>query len=104
MMKKHDYIERCPKCGKYMTWKQIQSHECTTTAIPCFSVKEIPVLYCYETEDENGKVFIAHGLDGTLYRLVKKSLSDDSYHDPSNRRRVNRTKKRILFSTKPSSS
>ena len=79
VMPEHDYIERCPNCGKYMTWEQMQNHNCAIKC-PSFSVKEIPILYCCETQDENGKVFLAHGLDGTMYRLVEKKLADEKKH------------------------
>jgi hypothetical protein len=52
-----------------MTDKQLKKHKCEGSVK--FSVKEIPVFYCYEASDENGKVFIAHGLDGTFYKLVQ---------------------------------
>lgn len=61
-------------------------------------MKEIPVLYCCEISDSSGeKTFIAHGFDGTLYRLVERKNpilqrpSDDGYHEPQNRRKVNKT-------------
>jgi hypothetical protein len=41
---------------------------------------EIPILYCCETQEEGGKVFIAHGLDGTMYRLVEKNPADEKKH------------------------
>ena len=93
MTNKHDYIERCPDCGDYLTWRQKQNHKCIRSL--SFSVKEIPILYCCETQDENGKVFVAHGLDGIMYRLIEKKLSDDSYHEGLNRRRVTRTRNKI---------
>jgi hypothetical protein len=86
----HDFIEKCPSCGKFMTAKQMKLHKCDNQE--AISIKEIPVRYCYQLTEENGEVtIIAHGLDGTLYRLVEKKLSDDGYHEPSNRRKVNRT-------------
>lgn len=74
--KEHDYIEQCPYCHRYMTAKQLKMHKCEGSTQ--FSVKEIPVFYCYEMLDNNGKkMFIAHGFDGTLYKLVLTSPSDD---------------------------
>jgi hypothetical protein len=98
----HDYIERCPFCQKFMTAKQVKTHQCD--AHPFSSVKEIPVLYYYEVPEGNEKVIIAHGYDGIMYRLIEcknplahKSSSDDGYHDRSNRRKVNRTKTCSIF-------
>lgn len=91
----HDYIEQCPYCHKYLTYAQAKVHQCLSRIE---NIKEIPVLYCYELSDDNGaKTVIAHGFDGILYRLVEcknpisRSPSDDSYHEPSNRRKVTRT-------------
>jgi hypothetical protein len=90
-MKPHDYMEKCPYCGKYLLAKQVRTHVCDS---PFADVREIPVMFFYETtRDDGDKLVIARGFDGVLYRLVKchNPLSDDSYHEHSNRRKVNRT-------------
>ena len=89
--KSHDYIEQCPNCRKFLTALQAKNHQCETQ----FDVKEIPIKYCVEVPEENGdKTFIVHATDGKLYRLIQQKnplLSDDSYHEPRNRRKVTRT-------------
>lgn len=81
----HDYMEQCPYCKKYLLASQIKQHICNT---PLLDVKEIPVLFSYETSNDDGeKVIMARGFDGVLYRLVscknplKLHSSDGSYHD-----------------------
>jgi len=88
----HDYMERCPYCKKYLLAQQVRKHVCDASLL---GVKEIPVVFFCETTDQKGsKLVLARGYDGFLYRLVKRHnplSSDDSYHDSSNRRKVNRT-------------
>jgi len=90
-MKPHDYMEKCPYCGKYLLAKQVRTHVCD---LPFADVREIPVVFFYETMSDKGdKLVMARGYDGILYRLVKCKnplSSDDSCHEPSNRRKVNR--------------
>jgi len=63
----HDYIERCPQCGQYLTAEQVKIHKCTTLFK---GVKEIPILYHFEIKDDNGQTIImARGSDSILYRL-----------------------------------
>jgi hypothetical protein len=95
----HDYMERCPYCKKYLLASQIRSHICDASLL---GVKEIPVVFFCETTDQKGnKLVLARGYDGFLYRLVKclnPLSSDDGYHEPSNRRQVNKTQIRVLSS------
>jgi hypothetical protein len=77
--KEHDYIEKCPFCGKFMTFEQVKQHKCEAQIT---QIKEIPVLYCYQLTDDNGKkTVIAHGFNGILYRLIE-------CENPSSRRKV----------------
>jgi hypothetical protein len=84
--KAHDYVEQCPICRKYLTFTQAKTHSCQSQY-----VKEILVRYYFEAPDSKDRTIIAHGHDGIMYRLVEKS-SDDSYHEPRNRRKVTRTR------------
>jgi len=75
-MKRHDYIEKCPYCGKYMTAEQAESHVC---ASPFNDVKEIPILYLSKVEKQNGDtIFLARGRDGILYRLSQYKCETES--------------------------
>ena len=66
----HDFVEKCPRCGKYMTAEQAEHHICTS---PLIDVKEIAIMYHYEACDKNGNTLIvARGYDGVLYRLRKR--------------------------------
>jgi hypothetical protein len=79
MFHPNDYMERCPYCKQYLLASQIKQHVCNA---PLIDVREIPVLFSYETSDINGeRVIIARGYDGVLYRLVKTK-------NPLNRRKV----------------
>jgi hypothetical protein len=76
----HDYMERCPFCREYLLYNQIKNHVCKT---PLITVKEIPVVFSYNTTDDNGyKVTIARGFDGILYRLLrcKNPIADEKKH------------------------
>jgi hypothetical protein len=50
--------------------EDLPSHKCRAH----IDVKEIDIDYYFETDSEQGKVVIAKGLDGVLYRLM---LRDD---------------------------
>jgi len=79
----HDYIEKCPRCGAFLTAEQAKDHKCS---IPLKGVKEIPILFHYECKKDNGDVIImARGLNGILYRLVesKKSIRRNFTDDES---------------------
>ena len=69
-------VGRCAKCNRFLIAENESDHDC----FPAFKgVKEIPVLYWFETE-ETGMI-IAKAWNGILYRLVKTlSPSDDNYH------------------------
>lgn len=72
-----DYMEQCPYCKKFLLANQIKQHNCNSILT---EVKEIPVMFSYETTDGHGKrVTIARGYDGVLYRLVrcKNPLADE---------------------------
>lgn len=67
----HDYIEKCPHCGRFMTFQQAQHHSCDNIIA---DVKQIDITYYFETVDALGnRMIIARGLDGVLYRLRKLS-------------------------------
>lgn len=85
----------------FLLHNQKKDHFCNA---PLIDVKEIPVIFSYDTiEDSGDKVTIARGYDGVLYQLIRcknplsKISSDDSYREPSNRRKVNRTAKRNVY-------
>ena len=62
-----DYLERCPYCKRFMTPEQAKDHICNS---PLIDVKEIAIIYHFETCDKNGDtLIIARGLDGVLYKL-----------------------------------
>jgi hypothetical protein len=90
----HDYIEQGPFCLKFLTALQAKTHNCSALFN---GVREIPVLYYYEVPDSEEKTVIAHGHDGIMYRLIQclnplnRNSSDDSHHEPRNRRKVTRT-------------
>jgi hypothetical protein len=69
--KTHDYIEQCPYCHKFLTSLQAENHQCKQL----FEIKEISISYGFENVEENGdRTFIAHGLDGKLYRLIQRKI------------------------------
>jgi hypothetical protein len=92
---KHDFIERCPYCQKFMTTQQLKKHKCEGTEFS--GMKEIPVRHIYGLTEDEGKVIIAHGYDGIMYSLFETTIPfsgssyDGSYHEGQNRRKVNRT-------------
>lgn len=99
----HDYIEKCPYCGRFMTYAQIQHHVCNSRLI---NVEEIRVLYYFLTKEQNGDTLImARGINGTLYRLrqtnktLDQASSDEFLHGTRNRRRVDRILKNYLLET-----
>lgn len=69
----HDYIEKCPYCGKFMTAEQVEHHICNS---PLIDIKEVPILYYFMQHKENGDTVIsARGLDGVLYKLRQSQTS-----------------------------
>jgi len=65
----HDYMEKCPYCGQYLTAEQAKSHVCD---VRLRGITQIPIMYLSEIKEENGDVmFLAGGYDGILYRLCK---------------------------------
>ena len=60
-------LERCPCCKRFLTSKQARVHVCYS---PLIDVKEIDVIYFFETQNKNNeKTIISRGYDGVLYRL-----------------------------------
>jgi hypothetical protein len=86
----HDYMEKCQYCGKYMTAEQVESHKCD---FPFKDVKEIPIMYHSEVQNEKGEtIIIARGFDGILYRLrLCKNPIRRNFTDDDTRRRLDRT-------------
>ena len=63
-------IQKCSRCKKTLIEEEFSIHVCTPTII---ERKDILIDYCIEVKNnENGdRVFLAKGLDGILYRLIK---------------------------------
>jgi len=74
--KPSDFLERCPFCKEYLLSWQVKEHKCNQ---PIRTVKEIPVIFSYETSKMGHSIIIAMGFDGVLYRLVttKNRLTDE---------------------------
>lgn len=90
-------IVKCSHCRKILSSKDFGTHKCE---MPLVDVKNIPVTYFLDTSCNSKKFMTGWGIDGVLYtfEVVPRemipytiSLSDDSYHEPSNRRKVTRT-------------
>ncbi|MFZ0515236.1 MAG: hypothetical protein WAM14_26805 [Candidatus Nitrosopolaris sp.] len=59
-------IMYCSGCKKQYIAEESKDHE------NCLiGVREIPISYCFTSEDNGKRIIIARGLDGILYRLVK---------------------------------
>jgi hypothetical protein len=63
---------KCPNCSKILIGEEYEDH--TTRCIS--KVKEIPVTYIVKIDKPDKRIYLARGVDGILYRLVKV-LSDD---------------------------
>ena len=59
-------VGRCPKCGAFLVAENYETHRCRTP----IDVREIDVDYYFETDSGQGRILIAKGLDGVLYRLI----------------------------------
>lgn len=90
-------IVKCSHCGQILSIDDFDLHKCEWTFK---DVQQIPVVYFRDDSFNDKKVMTGYGLDGVLYTFVvtprtpipyMRGLSDDSYHDSSNRRKVNRT-------------
>jgi LYAR-type C2HC zinc finger len=84
----HNLI-KCTNCSKMFIGEEYQEHQ-----TKCVSkVKEIAITFLVQVDKSDKQVFIAKGLDGILYRLVKV-LSDDFLQgdkNKQNRRGLDRT-------------
>ena len=97
MFHPNDYMERCPYCKKYLLANQIEQHVCDA---PLQDVREIPILFDYETSNGDGeRIIVARGYDGVLYRLVKTKnpFSRRKVTDSDNSQEGNRTRNKILL-------
>jgi hypothetical protein len=67
-------IGKCSRYKEYLTQEEFPSHKCKiVNRIPINGVKEIIIEYFYEIQDNDGNtLFMAKGLDGTLYRLLRR--------------------------------
>lgn len=90
-------IVKCSHCKQYFSTDDFESHECD---MPINDTKRIEVVYFRDDSYKNKKIMTGMGIDGILYtfEVVPRkplpfilSLSDDGYHDSSNRRKVTRT-------------
>jgi hypothetical protein len=97
-------IVKCSHCRQVLRSTDFGNHECD---IPITDSKIIEVAYFRDDSYKNKKLMTGLGLDGVLYtfEVVPRepipfvlSPSDESYHDPSNRRKVNRTAERYPLS------
>jgi len=77
--------------------EDFNAHKCD---IPINNSKRIEVVYFRDDSYGNKKLMTGRGIDGVLYTFevtprepipYVMPLSDDSYHEPSNRRKVTRT-------------
>ena len=90
-------IVKCSHCKQIFSSEDFDAHECD---MPINSCKRIEVVYFRDDSYKNRKLMTGLGIDGILYifEVVPRkpipfvlSSSDDSYHEPSNRRKVTRT-------------
>ena len=88
---------KCSHCKKFMSSDAFDAHKCTLEMV---GVKPIPVVDYTDISCNDKRIIMGQGVDGVLYtfEVVPREpmpyilpLSDDSYHDASNRRKVNRT-------------
>lgn len=92
-------IGKCSRCKRIMTLSEFAEHTCFAKSLaPIADVKEIAIEHFYVTKQGGREMVMARGSDGVFYRLVCGHssfipiiLSDDGYHEPRNRRKVNRT-------------
>jgi hypothetical protein len=88
-------IVKCSHCRKVLPSKNFDSHKCD---LPLKECKTIEVVYFMDESYEDKKIMVGWGTDGVLYTFevvprkpIPYILSDDSYHEGQNRRKVNRT-------------
>jgi len=96
-------IVKCSHCGQVLSSEDFDIHECN---IPINGSKRIEVVYFRDDSYKGKKLMTGRGIDGVLYtfEIVPRrpipfilSPSDESYHDASNRRKVNRTPSEVLL-------
>jgi hypothetical protein len=102
MLKNDNTIVKCSHCRKILSTKAFDQHKCDLSLV---GNKEISVIYYIDTSYNHKKSITAWGTDGILYtfQVVPRrpipfvlTSSDGSYHEPSNRRKVNRTSFQFL--------
>jgi hypothetical protein len=93
-------IVKCSHCSSIIASENFEAHECNLELKEC---KRIEVIYVCDDSYKNKKLIRGWGIDGVLYTfevvprkaipciIPLSTLSDDSYHEPVNRRKVNRT-------------
>lgn len=90
-------IVKCSHCQSILSEDNFAIHECN---IVLKGSKIIEVIDFIDVSTKSTKMISAQGIDGILYAfevVPRKAisyftkLSDDSYHEPQNRRKVNRT-------------
>jgi hypothetical protein len=90
-------IVKCSHCNQILSSEDFDKHECKWNLR---SVKRISVVAFHDDSYKDQKIIRGYGTDGTVYTLVVTertaipfilSSSDESYHEPSNRRKVTRT-------------
>ncbi len=95
-------IVKCSHCRQMFSADDFANHECE---LPLQECKTIEVVYFRDDSYKNKKLITGWGVDGILYTfevVPRKPIpyiisSDDSYHESSNRRKVNRTKVRNVY-------
>jgi hypothetical protein len=97
MMMSSSPIVKCSHCKQILSSTNFDAHECD---MPIKDSKRIEVVYFRDDSYKSEKLMTGLGTDGVLYtfEVVPREampyfspLSDDSYHEPSNRRQVTRT-------------
>ena len=90
-------IVKCSHCQIILSTDNFDTHNCQWILK---DTKRIPVAYFRDDSYDNKRIMTGYGLDGVLYTFVVtprtaipyfQNLSDASYHEPRNRRKVTRT-------------
>ena len=97
-----DFI-KCRKCSKMFIFEEYNHHVCS---VDFKGIKEIGIDYHFdgEKDENNDQVFIAKGLDGIIYRLVKcdhnhphTSADPTIFDSEKNRRRIDRAQFQYIY-------
>ena len=87
----NDFI-KCPRCKNTLINEEFEGHICNPLLQ---GFKEIPISYIVETKDASGsQTYLAKGLDGILYKLVK---IPKIYQPKGNRHKIHRKGDRTIL-------